>query len=98
MAESPHWSRGRPFAFTPDLQRLAWFLAERCLNDPSRRTLLSVLYEAFSIWTKAVGITRAQQRITFRRNVEFQGYVIKHTNQGDAVLGLVLRTNTGRAF
>jgi putative DNA primase/helicase len=66
------------------------FLAERCAKDSFRRTLLSVLYDAFVIWTKAAGITRTQQRITFRRNLEFLSYEIKHTNQGDAVLRLSL--------
>ena len=67
------------------------YLAERCFKDPSRRTLLAVLYDAFTLWAKAAGITRVQQRITFRRNLQFLGYEIKHTNHGDAVLGLALR-------
>jgi P4 family phage/plasmid primase-like protien len=70
------------------------FIAEGCARDPKGRTLLAALYNAFCIWTKAAGITRTQQRITFRRNLEFLGYTIIHTNQGDTVLGLVLRTHT----
>jgi phage/plasmid-associated DNA primase len=68
------------------------FIAEKCFKDPKARFRLAVIYDAFGTWAKAAGITRVQQRITFRRNLENLGYKIIHTSQGDAVLALGFRT------
>ena len=69
------------------------FVIERGINKPDGRILLAGAYDAFVVWARAAGITLVQQRINFRRNLEFMGYQIKHTNKGDTVLGLVLRTD-----
>jgi phage/plasmid-associated DNA primase len=71
---------------------LAAFLNELGKVDTNGRTLVAVLYVAFCDWAKAAGITRVQQRLTFRRNLEYIGFRIIRTNRGEAVVGLVLRT------
>ena len=70
------------------------FLNEECKAvGPPARTLLADLYILFCDWAKAAGITRVQQRLTFKRNLEFMGFQIIRTNRGDAVLGLILRVD-----
>ena len=69
------------------------FLNEECKLDRPGRTLLAALYVAFCDWAKAAGITRVQQRLTFKRNLEFIGFQIIRTSRGEAVLGLVVRGN-----
>ena len=74
---------------------LTAFLNERCHVNLTRRVLLAELYAVFCEWAKAAGITRVQQRLTVRRNLEYMGFEIKHTNRGEAVFGLTLRSTTG---
>jgi len=70
------------------------FLNEECkVVEPPARTLLANLYVLFCGWAKAAGVTRVQQRLTFKRNLEFVDFQIIHTNRGEAVLGLVPRVN-----
>lgn len=70
---------------------VALFVDECCGKEAIGRTLFTTAYNAYTDWTKVAGITRPQQRISFRRNLEFLGFEIKHTNRGNVVLGLTLQ-------
>jgi hypothetical protein len=48
-------------------------------------------YNEFLSWAKGNGITRPQQKSTFKRNLQSSGFVIDHGNRGDEVKGLSLR-------
>jgi putative DNA primase/helicase len=65
------------------------FLEERCAREGS--CLVRELYEAYTAWCREGGITMAQQRLSFRRNLENLGFTVRHSNQGAKVSGLRLR-------
>jgi phage/plasmid-associated DNA primase len=67
------------------------FIDAQCEVGPGAYCWMADLYEEYLDWTKVSGITRPQQKSTFRRNLEFRGLQVVHGNRGDKVLGLKLR-------
>ena len=65
------------------------FIDARC--EPKGACWLADLYRAFCDWASSNGITRPQQKSTFKRNLQSSGFVIGHGNRGDKVKGLSLR-------
>ena len=47
-------------------------------------------YRAYSAWTRDMGYTLTQTQQTVTRNLEHLGFATKKTNQGMAILGLVV--------
>ncbi len=62
------------------------FIDARC--EPKGACWLANLYNEFLSWASSNGITRPQQKGTFKRNLQSSGYVIIHGNRGDKVQGL----------
>ena len=69
------------------------FLEERCEREGA--CLVRELYEAYTTWTRENGITRAQQQLSFKRNLQNLGFEVKHSNRGTKVFGLSLRAPPG---
>jgi putative DNA primase/helicase len=94
------WRLGRPAsvarataAWLAGANPLPAFLEERCEREGA--CLVRELYEAYTAWARENGITRAQQRLSFRRNLENLGYAVGHSNRGAKVSGLRLRAGWG---
>ncbi|MCJ2137439.1 phage/plasmid primase, P4 family [Methylobacterium sp. J-026] len=66
------------------------FLAERC--EEAGSAYVQALYKAYRDWAHAAGITIAQQRLGFQRNLESLGYKVGRGNQGPKIQGLRLRS------
>jgi phage/plasmid-associated DNA primase len=62
------------------------FIKARC--EPMGACWLSDLYNEFLSWASSNGITRPQQKGTFKRNLQSSGYAVVHGNKGDKVQGL----------
>ena len=54
------------------------FIDARC--EPKGACWLADLYNEFLSWAKGNGITRPQQKSTFKRNLQSSGFVIDHGN------------------
>ena len=54
----------------------------RCTLRAEGGLLAWGLYNEFLSWTKGNGITRPQQKSTFKRNLQSSGYMIVHGNKG----------------
>ena len=65
------------------------FIDARC--EPKGACCLLDLYNEFLSWAKSNGITRPQQKSTFKRNLQSSGVVIGHGSLCDRVKGLSLR-------
>jgi putative DNA primase/helicase len=66
------------------------FVEERCEREGA--CLVRKLYAAYTAsWALENGITRVQQLLSFRRNLENLKYEVRHSNSGTKVLGLRLR-------
>jgi putative DNA primase/helicase len=66
------------------------FIETNCIEKVEGRCLMQDFYVAYANWTQAMGYTMTQTKPTVTRNLEHLEYATKHTNQGMAVLGLVL--------
>ena len=62
------------------------FIADRC--ERSGSCWLSDLYETYLAWASANGISRPQQKSTFKRNLESSGFEVVHGNRGGKIKGL----------
>jgi len=71
-------------AWLTEANPLPAFVEARCERKGS--CLVRDLYEAFSHWSEAMGLTMKQQRLTFRRNLEGLGFKIKHGRGGETIL------------
>lgn len=54
--------------------------------------LVADVYSRYEIWCRDQGITMAQQRSSFERNLVSLGFISKKRNNGKTFLGLTLRT------
>ncbi len=64
------------------------FIEECC--ERTGETWVKDLHEAYVEWARGAGITMAQQRLSFGRNLKSLGFEVVHGNQGDKVVGLRL--------
>lgn len=64
------------------------FVDEACERDPKAKILLVELYDGFCTWAKDAGITRFQQRTTFKANLHHLGFNVKRGNKGLQVHGI----------
>jgi putative DNA primase/helicase len=71
------------------------FIQAHCINDAQGRCLVKDFYTHYSAWTKDMGYTLTQTQQTVTRNLAHLGYGTKKTNQGLAILGLVLAMGKG---
>jgi putative DNA primase/helicase len=71
------------------------FIQARCIAKPQGRCLMQDFYRAYSAWTKDMGYTLTQTQQSVTRNLEHLGFGTKKTNQGMAILGLVLAVGKG---
>ena len=71
------------------------FLDERCERDPAATTLMTALYDAYREWATEAGITLVQQRLQVRHNLEHEGFQFRHSNAGQQILGVRLRSKLG---
>jgi putative DNA primase/helicase len=76
-------------AWLKEANPLPAFIGARC--EPTGACWLADLYIAFVAWASENGITRPQQKSTFKRNLQSSGVVIGHGSRGDKVKGLRLR-------
>jgi putative DNA primase/helicase len=65
------------------------FIEAHCIKKAGR-CLVQDFYVAYANWTREMGYNLAQSQRTVTRNLEHLGFTTKKTNQGVAVLGLVL--------
>ena len=98
--------RGTKFKFPNSVKQAttAWlqqanplpaFLKARCTTKAHGRCLMQDFYRAYSVWTKDMGYTLTQTQQTVTRNLAHLGYGTKKTNQGMAIIGLVLAVGKG---
>ena len=87
--ETPKSSQTAKEELLIEANPLPAFIEDRC--QPSGSCWLSSLYEAFIDWAAKNGITRPQQKATFKRNLQSCRYEIIRGNQGDKVVGVSLR-------
>jgi len=66
------------------------FLKAHCTTKAQGRCLMQDFYRAYSAWTRDMGYTLTQTQQTVTRNLEHLGFATKKTNQGMAILGLVV--------
>jgi putative DNA primase/helicase len=66
------------------------FIDAHCIEKADGRCLMQDFYAAYTNWTQAMGYTMAQTQQTVTRNLTHLNFTTKRTNQGLAVLGLVL--------
>jgi P4 family phage/plasmid primase-like protien len=66
------------------------FIQSQCKSKVQGRCLMQDFYRAYSTWTQDMGYTLTQTQQTVTRNLAHLGFATKKTNQGLAVLGLVL--------
>jgi putative DNA primase/helicase len=66
------------------------FIESNCIEKADGRCLMQDFYVAYANWTQAMGYTMTQTKPTVTRNLEHLRFATKKTNQGLAVLGLVL--------
>lgn len=78
--------------FLREANPLPAFIADRCEQHASGRCLMALFYEAYVERAKTMGITMIQQHLSVRRNLEHLNYQITHSNRGQAVIGLRLKT------
>jgi hypothetical protein len=71
------------------------FLKARCTTKQQGRCLVKDFYAHYSVWTKDMGYTLTQTQQTVTRNLAHLGYGTKKTNQGMAIIGLVLAVGKG---
>ncbi|MER8421665.1 phage/plasmid primase, P4 family [Mesorhizobium sp. M1329] len=65
------------------------FIEEKCVRSGQCST--EMLYSAFQSWSKEMGFTFTQQRPSFKKSLQSLGIDFKHTNSGDAAVGLSLK-------
>jgi phage/plasmid-associated DNA primase len=93
--------RGTKFKTPKDVRRatthwlqqanpLPAFLQAHCIAKPQGRCLVKDFYAHYSAWTRDMGYTLTQTQQTVTRNLAYLGYGTKKTNQGMAIIGLVL--------
>jgi putative DNA primase/helicase len=98
--------RGTKFKTPKDVRRatthwlqqanpLPAFLQAHCIAKPQGRCLVKDFYAHYSVWTKDMGYTLTQTQQTVTRNLAHLGYGTKKTNQGMAIIGLVLAVGKG---
>ncbi len=78
--------------FLEQANPLPRFIAEHCVRTGTAQ--VNLLYEHFDVWRQASRITFALQRHQFSQNLKRLRYVVKHSNDGDRVVGLSLREGT----
>jgi putative DNA primase/helicase len=66
------------------------FIEARCIPKAQGRCLVKDFYASYSAWTKGMGYTLTQTQPMVTRNLQHLGFGTKKTNQGMAILGLVL--------
>jgi putative DNA primase/helicase len=71
------------------------FIQDRCITKAQGRCLMQDFYRAYSVWTRDMGYTLTQTQQTVTRNLAHLGFATKKTNQGMAILGLVLAVGKG---
>ena len=72
----------------------AAFIRERCIEEPTERIPLSVLYSEYRQYTQAAGVFTLKSP-DFRSKLEQSGYTIKNTGNRPAVCGLKLAPSEG---
>jgi P4 family phage/plasmid primase-like protien len=95
------WSVGWPeevaranAAFLAQANPLPLFLEEACVRKGT--IWLQPLYDCYIEWAKRSGITRTQQKSTFKNNLETEGFSITKGNRGLKVNGLSLGRTSPR--
>jgi putative DNA primase/helicase len=66
------------------------FIQAHCVTEAQGRCRVKDFYASYSAWTRDMGYTLTQTQQTVTRNLAHLGFGVKRTNQGMAVLGLVL--------
>ncbi len=66
------------------------FIDDQCERYGS--CLMTNLYSRYTQWAGDMGITMKQQQLTVRRNLESLGFRVTHSNKGQKVVGLSLKT------
>jgi P4 family phage/plasmid primase-like protien len=66
------------------------FIAAMCRRGIRAHCRVEFMYENFVTWTKANGITYAQQQSSFRKNLENLGFTIVKRNDGIHVVGVTI--------
>jgi putative DNA primase/helicase len=66
------------------------FIQAHCIAKPQGRCLVKDFYAIYSAWTRDMGYTLTQTQLAVTRNLAHLGYATRKTNQGVAILGLVL--------
>jgi SRSO17 transposase len=68
----------------------AWIIDDHCIRKADGRCLVKSFYGAYANWTRDMGYTLTQTQHRVTKNLEHLDFTTTKTNQGIAVLGLVL--------
>jgi putative DNA primase/helicase len=85
----PDSAKAAKAAWLIEANPLPAFIEARC--ERKGKCLVRDLYEDFSRWSDVMGLTMKQQRLTFRRNLEGLGFMVKHGRGGETIVGLRLK-------
>jgi phage/plasmid-associated DNA primase len=74
------------------------FIEAHCIEKVEGRCLMQNFYATYTNWTQVMGYTKTQTQQTATKNLKHLGFATKKTNQGLAVLGLVLADRSSTLF